>query len=158
MRNLFFSSLALCFAATPVCAESAKDSFTRLKSCVSTNQPGACREQITASSVEMFDRFASYGLLSCLPSDATYVSQAKTGEYTVVRASTKQLGQKPKNLRLVFAKEENDWKLDIPESLHGALGEKWEQQVTLTEQLYLALKAQLGEQMGCGAVRKLVQK
>lgn len=137
---------------------SAKDSFNALNTCVQQGEVAQCRPYLTANSFALYDRFTAYGLLDCLPGDVTFTSQTREGKETIIRAQTKSLGAKPKNLRLAFAEEEGQWKLDIPSSLHAALGDKWEGQVDVTEKLYLALKSQLGDAMGCQAVTGLLKK
>lgn len=151
---LFSSFLAL---AMPAFANTPKAAFAQLNACVKAGKTSECRDKVTASSVDLYDRFASYGLTQCLPHDVAYVSNMPSGEYQVIRASTNALGGQ-RYMRFYFTEEEGQWKLDVPQSLRVSMGENWEKQVGAAEQLYLVLKSQMGDQLGCGAVQTLVQK
>jgi hypothetical protein len=151
-RLLFLSLLIAlpCIAQ----ADTAKDAFTRLNSCLLNKPPANCRGLFTTSSLELYDRISGYDVMDCLPKETEYVSQQETGKYTMVRASTK-LGQTIRYLRLAFIKERNGFKLDAPYSLRLAIGENWQKQVQMTENIYLMLKSQLGGKLNCAAVQGL---
>lgn len=135
-------------AATP------QDAFNQLTRCVQTEDVQTCRTVQTSDSLPLYDRFASYGLLRCLPKDATYVSQEAEGNAVVVRARVTQ-NEKPRIMRLVFTQEAGGWKLDTPESLRRGMGENWQKQVNMTEQLYLMMRTQMGGQLNCAMIHAL---
>lgn len=148
--------LAAFIAAPAHAASTPKAAFARLNACVKSEDPAPCRDDVTASSVELYDRFAEYDLLPCLPKNIAYVSELKNGNRTIVRGSTEWQG-KPRIMRFHFAKEENQWKLDLPATLQAGLGQNWKQRVDSTEQLFLGIRHQLGSQFSCQAIVPLVK-
>lgn len=134
---------------------SARDSFERINSCVQKGDSKNCRDLFTASSISLYDRFMSYGIISCLPKDSEYVSKQNSGQHVMIRASVTDLG-KPRFMRLFFVEEEGIWKLDIPESLQTAMGKNWPQQIELTEKIYLVMREQFGSKLDCTTIRNLV--
>ncbi len=144
--------LFLLFLALPAEAATPRQTFDALNACVKKDDAPACREQVTASSVELYDRFAGYGLLHCLPQDAAYISEKKSGAHRLVRAQTGE-GM----VRLLFVEEEGAWKLDVPETLHTGLGPKWRQRVNAIEQVYVMMKTKLGSRMNCALVQGLAK-
>jgi len=135
-------------------ADSIKDAATRVATCVQKRDVTTCRDNITASSVELFNRFASHDLLDCLPQTASYVSSKAEGETMQVRAHI-TTGQTKSTIRLTFQQEEDTWKLDIPETLRHGIGETWESQLAATEQVYLMLRSQMGDNLNCSMIRNL---
>jgi len=133
-----------------------QDSITQLNQCLPKTDPSACRALVTASSVALYNRFVSYDLLKCLPQPVTYVSQEHKGAQTIIRSSVMVNGTQ-RFLRLIYVEEEGKWKLDIPESLHLSMGNNWEKQVNMTEQIYVMLKQQMGEQFSCNTLLTLVK-
>jgi hypothetical protein len=133
----------------------AQDTFKQLHQCIKSEKLYQCREDITADSVTLYDRFDSYGLVNCLPDDITFVSEKRSKEQAIVRAKT-TINKEMRFLRLVFSDEEGRWKFDIPSSLKQAIGDDWENKVKVTEQLYLVLRKQFGNKLDCASVRALV--
>lgn len=133
----------------------AHDTFKLLHKCIKSETLHQCREDITADSVALYDRFDGYGLVNCLPEDITFVSEKRSKEQAIVRAKT-TINKEMRFLRLVFSDEEGRWKFDIPSSLKQAVGNDWENKVKITEQLYLALRKQFGNKLDCKSVQALV--
>lgn len=134
--------------------EKVKSAANRLAACVQDRDAQTCRDNITASSVPLFDRFSEYGLMDCLPQSVSYVSQKPEGDAVLVRASATS-NEKKSTVRLIFQQEEDQWKLDIPETLRRGIGDNWEKQVNATEQVYLMLKTQMGDNLNCTMIRNL---
>jgi hypothetical protein len=143
--------------ATPVQAAStsAKDSFDKINNCVKNNDSQGCKDLVTASSSDLYNRFMSYGLVGCLPKDAEFISQENIGNDVMIRAGVVDNGN-ARTMRLIFTQEEGQWKLDTPQSLRRAMGKNWEQQIELVEQLYLLMKQQFGSKLDCKTIRGLV--
>ncbi|MEQ1704643.1 MAG: hypothetical protein ABL867_01560 [Rickettsiales bacterium] len=137
-------------------SESAKDSFDSINNCVKKEDTAGCKDLFTASSFSLYDRFASYGLMNCLPKDSAYVSHKEDGSHVMIRASATDLG-KQRFLRLFFVKEEGKWKLDVPYSLSRSMGKNWEKQIEMVEQIYLLMKQQFGSKLDCNIIRNLVK-
>ncbi|MBV8938282.1 MAG: hypothetical protein JO089_00390 [Alphaproteobacteria bacterium] len=133
----------------------AKAAFSHLIRCIGARNAPACRGLLTADSVELYNRFVDYGLMQCVPSGIDYVSQQRADPYVIIRAGVVTGGVR-RFMRLIFAREAGNWKLDVPESLRAALGEKWRQRVALTEQLYIALRQQMGPLQNCAMVQRMV--
>ncbi len=134
---------------------SARDSFEQINSCVQKEDAQSCKDLFTASSSSLYTRFMSYGLMNCLPKDAQYVSHQYLGKMIMLRASVTDLG-KSRFMRLFFVEEEGRWKLDVPESLRTAMGKNWQQQIELTEKIYLVMRQQFGSKLDCNTIRSLV--
>ncbi len=150
-------SLLLLLAFLPATAwadDDIKTATTRMAACVHNRDASTCRQNITASSTAILDRFASYDLMDCLPQDAAYQSSKQEGDAMIVRATT-TTDAKKNTIRLVFQQEEEEWKLDIPESLRRGLGDNWEQRLNGVEQVYLVLRSQMGGNLNCAMIRKL---
>lgn len=137
-------------------ADSARTGFLRMESCVEKRSLEKCRDDITADSVILYDRFTGYNLARCLPAKVQYISQKPLGKHMLVRASA-QDGRQDHVLRLVFSQEEAKWKLNVPESLHLWLGDNWQNRITLIEQLYLMLRQQFGDRLDCSSAQALVK-
>lgn len=145
------------FASTSAYAEgTARDSFDSINNCVKKEDTQGCKDLFTASSFPLYDRFASYGLMNCLPKDAEFDSQKQDGSYVMIRASATDTGNK-RFMRLFFAQEEGKWKLDVPYSLSKSMGKNWEKQIEMVEQIYLLMRQQLGSKLDCNMIRGLVQ-
>lgn len=134
----------------------AQDAFLRLNHCIQ-QETGDCRSLMTASSVPLYTRLNADGLMYCIPKDATYLTEEPAGNEIIVRASTMANGNQ-RIMRLHFSQEQGTWKLDIPSTLKAGIGDKWQQNVDMTEQLYLALRKQLGDQMNCSVVLAMFKK
>src|SRR4051794_30796658 len=108
--------LFLSIAFPALAASPAQEAFDRLNSCLQRKVLPECRGYITANSISLYDRFDEYGFGCCLPQKATYRSEQPMGEYTVVRAGAYANGH-DQSVRLAFAEEEGELKLDVPMSL-----------------------------------------
>ena len=141
--------------ATESTESSARDSFEQINTCVQNNDKQGCKDLFTASSASLYNRFMSYGLMNCLPKDAKYISHQYLGKVIMIRASVTDLG-KTRFMRLFFVEEEAQWKLDVPESLREAMGKNWQQQIEITEKIYLVMREQFGAKLDCTTIRGLV--
>ncbi len=146
----------LLIIAAPAWADSPRESFDRINACIKKQDTSTCRQHVTASSIQLYDRFVSYGLTDCLPKDANFVSQTPAGKSVLIRASTND-GGKERFMRLLFVQEEDRWKLDVPESLHTAMGDNWQNQVNLIEQIYLLMKQNMGDKLNCTMIRDMAR-
>lgn len=133
---------------------SVKTAVNEVAVCVHDRNAQACRNTITASSLGLFNRFVSYDLMDCLPQSAAYLSQKAEGTAMQVRA-TITTNDKKTIVRLIFQQEEDQWKLDIPETLRRGMGDNWEGQLNATEQVYLMLRSQMGDKLNCTMIRNL---
>jgi hypothetical protein len=148
----------LLLGTSPVHADMAspQSSFGRIIQCVKKEDTHGCRQLLTASSVSLYDRFVSYDLMRCLPKNASYISHQKSNGAVILRASATVGGNK-RYMRLMLSEEEGQWKLDVPESLRLGMGENWEKQIQMTEQLYLVMKQQMGVQLTCEMAENLAR-
>ena len=159
MFSLIRTTLLLSLIANPAFAlakteDTVKTAANRIAACVESRNANDCRENITASSASLFNRFVNYNLMDCLPQSVTYLSKKPIKKAMQVRVQTTS-NDKKTIARLIFQQEENTWKLDIPESLRQGIGENWESQLNATEQVYLMLKGQMGDKINCGMIRNL---
>lgn len=136
-----------------------EDSFNQLNECVHKKNLQGCRDLVTASSSSLYARFISYGVTSCLPKNAEYVSEQDMGEQVVILASVTDNGKRRYG-RLVFVEEGEGWKLDIPESLRMAMGKNWQEQLNFVEKIYLVMREDFGKKLkiDCQVLRQLVKK
>ena len=154
MKYFFLLLLPLILLAQPARADGAKDVFIAFNKCLITSKPAQCRGFLTADSLELYDRVSGYDVMDCMPKKTDFVSEQPLGEYEVIKAQT-QVGDTVRPLKMYFTKEEDSWKLDLPYSLRVSMGENWEKQVKMTEQIYLVLRAQLQGKIDCTAVQNL---
>lgn len=157
MKNMILLSAILMLAsASAYAAGSARGSFDSINNCVKKEDTQGCKDLFTASSISLYDRFASYGLMNCLPKDAVFDSQKEEDNHVMIRAGATDTGSQ-RFMRLFFTQEEGKWKLDVPYSLSKSMGKNWEKQIQMVENIYLLMKQQLGGQLDCNMIRALVQ-
>src|SRR4051812_4204123 len=85
LLSALFCPAALADNATP------QQAFKNIAHCVKQRDISACRPWLTTGSLAVYDRFTGYGLMDCLPEDATYVSeQVKTNQAVVRTRFTSQ--------------------------------------------------------------------
>lgn len=152
-----FSALAL-FALPAQAADSPEKRLEKLESCVHSGRYAECRDYFTASSLDYYDRFTSYDLVRCLPIRTQVISQTTSGPYRLLRVEAYEGDERRARTQVSFTQEEGAWKLDLPHTLLTGLGEGWENQVALTEQIYLALRARMNGQLGCEAIAALMPR
>jgi len=131
--------------------------FSDVRRCVMENDPSYCRSILTPDSYELFDRFASYKLMPCLPTDFSYAGEKISGEGRVVKATMSAGSSTQYVLRLVFADTPQGPKLNIPESLKHGLGDNWQNKIHLSEQLYLMMRQNMGDKLTCDMLNDLVK-
>lgn len=152
--QLLLAATLSCLFSASYAADGVKEAANRVASCIQSRNAPACRENITASSLELFNRFEGYDLMDCLPQKATYIAKKPLENSMQVRVQV-TTNEKKSIVRLIFQQEEEAWKLDIPESLRAGIGNNWENELNATEQLYLMLKSQMGSNLNCGMIRNL---
>src|SRR4051812_13050241 len=106
-RYTFCALLAIILMPAPANAlpVSAHATFDRMVGCVRQSRLEACQNDVTTDSKDIYRRFASYGLIRCLPDSIRFVSEKKQGDHLWIRAST-QSGNQDYSLRLAFTAEE----------------------------------------------------
>lgn len=125
----------------------------RLRECILNNDAGGCRTLLTPASYSLFDRFTSYKLLVCLPSNWTVESEKHQGATSILTVSIPASSRSRYITRLVYQGS----KLDLPSTLRLGMGEKWENKVNLSEQLYLMMKQNLGNKLTCDTIASIVE-
>lgn len=159
MKHIFPFFAGFLLVATSAQAEHpGKAGFDRVKNCVMQNDAAICRATLTQPSHELFDRFASYKLMPCLPTNFTYKNEEVNGGTTLVRATMPASNNRIHTLKLAFSGSGNDLRLDLPESLQRGLGEDWENKIQLAEQLFLFIRANSGGNFNCDQLNGLVKK
>ncbi len=139
-------------------ASTGKKGFEALKQCVMQNDATLCHEAITTDSRELFDRFASYKLMPCLPTNFTYESEQQANEFTIVKTSMPAPDNRQHILRLAFADSEGKPRLNINESLRIGLGDNWQNKIQMAENLFLMIRANAGGDFSCNQLNGLVKK
>jgi hypothetical protein len=162
MKRLFFVLLCLCGAGTlssPAhAATPGKEGFALLKRCIMENDANFCRRILTPNSYEMFDRFASYRLMPCLPTDFDYETEATKDAQTIVKADMPAGNNLHYVLRMIFSNTPQGPRLNIPASLYMGLGPKWETKIQLSEQIYLMMRQNMGDNLTCDMLNGLISK
>jgi hypothetical protein len=127
-----------------------------VKQCIMANDSRLCHPFMTPDSYEIFDRFLSYKLMPCLPTDFSYESEHADGEETIVKATMPADNRTHYIFHLVFMGK-TDVKLDLPETLHMGMGEKWREKLNLGEQLFLMMRQHMQDRLSCDAIWSLVR-
>ena len=135
----------------------ARASFDALAAAVKANDAAKARAYLTQDSQSLYDRFVSYKLLACVPKDTVFVSEQPQGSYRLLKGSLTDLANKKRTARLLFSKENGEWKLNLPLTLRNGLGKNWQNQVHLSEQLFLIIRKQTGGTFNCNDIRELAQ-
>lgn len=131
-----------------------KEDFSALKQCVMSSDEEYCHHILTPASHELLDKFLSYKLMPCLPTDFTYHGEQHTGDWTIIKATQPAAGDRVNVLRLAFTRD----KLDLPESLRIGLGENWQNKLNMAEQLFLLIRANAGGNFRCDQLTNVVRK
>ena len=134
-------------------SEAGKNRVEELRHCIMENDVEYCHQHITSNSMELFDRFTSYQLMPCLPTDFTYQSEEKKGVNTVIKATLPPEGKITHSFRLVFIGD----KLDIPETFHLGFGEQWQNRINVSEQLFLMMRQNMQGKLSCDIIMSLVK-
>ena len=156
MRHFILFFALACLLTSPAGAATPARVFAELKSCVMANEPDICRGMLTSSSHTLYDRFASYGLMICLPTDFEYEKSVQKGGYYIVTAASGDAPRARSRLRLAFTAAATP-KLDVPQTLRLGLGENWQNKISLAEQLYLLMRQNMGSQLTCDQVAPLIK-
>lgn len=130
--------------------------ITAVKQCIMQNDIEFCHKIMTAESYGIFDRFFSYKLMPCLPTDFTYENEQEAAKKTIVKASLPADNRSHYEFRLVFVGQPPNVKIDIPETFHIGLGDNWQNKVNFMEQLYLMMKQNMKDKLTCDMLRSLV--
>lgn len=133
------------------------DAYNTVRRCVMENDVNYCHTILTPDSQDIFNRFVSYKLMPCLPTDFTYTSEEDSPEQSTVKITMPAGGGKMYVARLVFANTREGLKLDIPASLKRGLGDDWQNKIQLTEQVYLMMKQNMGDKLTCDMLNSLVE-
>jgi hypothetical protein len=141
-------------AVPPSVVSRATEGFLSVKQCVMQNNPAYCRTIMTPNSYELFDRFVSYKLMPCLPTDFNYAGEQRKGNVTIVKATMPASNKTHYIFSMVFV----DNKVDIPESFHVGLGENWQNKIQLADQLYQMMRQNLGDKLTCDQLNDLIKK
>lgn len=150
----FYMLILLALPGAALAQSEGRQAFEAIKQCVMQNDREYCHSVLTPDSFPLFDRFYSYRLMPCLPTDFTYESEHRIGDALQVKATLPAENNKVRRLRMMF----HSGKLDILESLRVGLGEKWEERVNMAEQLFLFLRANSGGEFKCDDVQALAPK
>lgn len=157
MRMKLLYLLPLLLLCLPAHAETdGMRDFLSVRHCVMENDATYCRSILTPDSYNYFDRFSSYKLMPCLPTDFTYESEATSQGQTTVKATMPAGGGKLYVIRLVFSDTPAGHKLDLPASFKRGFGEKWESEVQLAEQVYLLMRQNMGDKLTCDKLNGLI--
>ena len=146
-------SLFLLLQAHPTQAVTTDVPVEHLRDCILNNDSGGCRSLLTTASYSLFDRFASYKLLVCVPSNWTVESQKRQGNATILTVSIPASNRSRYITKLVY----QGTKLDLPASLRLGMGEKWENKIKFSEQIYLMMKQNLGAKLTCDTISSIVE-
>lgn len=149
---LLFASFDAQAATTP-----GMQGFANVRHCIMENDANYCSSIITPDSQEMFKRFASYKLMPCLPSDFNYVKEEAKAERITVTANTPADNGEVYIIRLVFNTTDDGPKLSLPASFERGFGKNWQDKIEMSEQLYLMMKQNMGDQLTCDMLNGLVK-
>ena len=128
-------------------------SLAQMRKCVMDSDQKYCKSIITSDSYQYFDKFVSYKLMPCLPTDFVYESEQKSGDKMILRASIPAGGGMSQFFRVVIS----SGKIDIPESFHIGFGENWQNKIQMSEQIFLMMKQNMGDKLTCDMLTNLLK-
>jgi len=149
---LLFILPSVAYAETP-----GLQGFKAIKQCIMQNDTGLCHASMTQSSYEIFDKFTAYKLMPCLPTDFKYESEHKSGTKTIVKAEMPQDNANKYIFHMVFVKQDEEVKLDLPETLRVGLGDNWQDKLNMSEQLFLMMRQNMQDELTCDVLINLVK-
>jgi hypothetical protein len=152
-KILVIAAYFLCAMHMPAWAITPSVPVDSLKTCILNNDAASCKTLLTPNSFTLFDRFASYGLLVCVPSNWTVESEKRQNASTIITASIPASNRSRYITRMVYRGN----KLDIPASLRLGMGEKWESKINLSEQLYLMMKQNMADKLTCDTIASIIE-
>lgn len=130
--------------------------FKAIKQCIMQNDTRTCHAAMTQGSYEIFDKFSSYQLMPCLPTDFKYQSERNAGAKTIVKAEMPQDNNNNYYFRMVFVKQASQEKLDLPATLHAGLGDNWQNKLDTSEQIFLLMRQNMQGKLTCDVLQNLV--
>jgi hypothetical protein len=153
------AALAACIAVTSpfhaFALPQGQQGLSIVKQCIMHNDPGFCRAHMTPSSYDLFDRFASYKLMPCLPTDFSYVMEKPGDGFTEVRASFPESANKVDLFWVVFATTPQGPLIDLPQTFRKGFGPKWQNRIMMAEQVYLMMRENMGDNLTCDTLTGL---
>jgi hypothetical protein len=152
MKKLFLLIVLLPF---PVSAATPKQGFEAMYRCMK-QQAATCAQHFTPGSQELFKKIIDYDMARCIPADAVFVSDIASGASRVVRA---RFTEDKANYvaRMAFSQDAKIWKMDLPETLRQAFGERWLPYTGAIEKAYVIVQKQMNGSPGCDVVKLLLQ-
>jgi hypothetical protein len=154
--------LYLFLLLSPALAEAASSAglqgFNTMKNCVMQNDANYCHSVITPDSYPLFDRFFAYKLMPCLPTDFTYQNEVAQVDGILVTATMPASNDRHYTAKMVFLPTPSGLKFDLPQSLKAGMGPNWENKIQLSEQLFLMMKANMGDKLNCDVIYSLIKK
>jgi hypothetical protein len=131
--------------------------FKAVRTCVMQNDANYCRSILTPDSLPFFERFNSYKLMPCLPTDFVYSGENAENGHITVKAVSPPVNGNIYTIRLVFQETPQGPKLDLPASFARGLGQNWQDKVNMGEQLYLLMRQNMGDKLTCDQLDGLIK-
>ena len=117
------------------------------------------KQYVSTNSEQLFDRYSQYDLGDMTPSYGRLISQSQNSNYRYLKvAAPTNPGQPVRATNVAFITENNNPKIDLPETLRLGFGPNWEQRINMIEQSYIFTKQQFGEEQSRQVLNTLVQK
>lgn len=158
MKKLFFT-LLLFFPFTAQ-AQTAQGTVEEMHNCLK-REASACGSYFTESSQELYQKALARNGARCLPEEITYASEKEffiagmpKGSHRLVRIRF-VAGEEVHYSNLVVTREQQSWKLNLPQSLRRSLGENWQRYVNASEAALLLAETQLKQPVPCEMIRSL---
>ena len=154
IRALWIAIALSCLGLQVQAEDTGQQDFESVRQCVMQNDENYCTSIVTPESKPLLTRFLSYKLMPCMPTDFSYAG-SKPGEgYMIVKATMPAPDNRIHIIRLAL----RDHLLDVPESLRIGLGEKWQDKLTMAEQMFLFIRQSSGGNFNCDMLPALKKK
>ncbi|HEU5047906.1 MAG TPA: hypothetical protein VFT64_08705 [Rickettsiales bacterium] len=133
--------------------------LAKVKQCIMQNNTALCHAVLTQNSYALFDKFANYQLLPCLPTDFEYVDEKSAGAgETIVKASLPKDSGHDYYFKMVFVNGNGGAKVDLPQTLQMGLGPDWKKKMDMSEQLFLMLSQNTqNKQLTCQVLQNMAE-
>lgn len=128
-----------------------------IKQCVVQKDLNVCHGAMTPSSYPIIDKFSSYGLMPCLPTNFTYKDETTSSTQTTVTSLLPDNGN-TYLFRMVFVNSAGKVQLDLPQTLRVGLGPKWQEKLDFSEQLFLLMRQNMQDKLTCEVLHNLASQ
>ena len=148
MKLALLSTLVFLLLSNFASAAEGKDSevLQLLTQELQKNDYTTARQHISSNSQTLFDRYSKYSLGALMPAKITTLKESASESHRYLKVSgSNQFNANARAMTVAFVTEDNNPKIDIPETLRLGFGPNWPEKINTMEQTYNFSRQNFGE-------------